>query len=865
MFSLNVILALLLAGGAAAHEESVICGSYAFPLLPDSCYEEARLPRARPAATHQVGDQEVLWIRNYVTNKNEQIAFTYRAVNAHSYILVANQWWSNATHPTLIDPDDVARLSEVFERNSGPVPGLGKGIYELLTTTFASVAPVGGDSMVYIAVAEIKSNYSEGYIVGYVSPNDQVMPKYYPESNYRNLLVLNAANTSDFQRERTLSHEFLHIIHLGIDRSESRWVDEGIAVYSQTLCGYPGNTGSYFFGNTNIGLYDGTQAPTLADYDKSYLLMQYMADRYGVGLLGEVVRSVKHGVPGIDAALAARGVQDRFDSDVFPAWALANLSAPDPDSRYAYRTYNPRLYYPADFGKASPLPIQEQDYLTSYGVRYIRAGSDQVQGEITVASGAAWTISSVENVTGAPISIRPWFGLGAGVYRDCALGSPWLVLAPTAAASAKYAYSLDWHAPTTGLNPTILERGPMGTGVAPYAERIHALLGNLDPGQEITVTVTSKRLGPLERDIRLVREGLQGRCGENVCIVDSTSAPLPGNDLITVLVSDVLSPFGGLLSGSGISWQFGTGSADTDAPRVTIGLLANPVLPAYLTAVVLSNEALYPDTVGQVCLVVNGASAVFLQAQDAAKQQWIGTFALTETGQYEFLLRAVDLAGNAPHDPTATYAVVIGDDQTTQRARLADGPNGSTAEVVVLPGTVAEGLPIAARIGRGGEVWLGPEGRAWAKPVRVGLSLGRIGEANALRREADGFLIPLTPDAATGLAWALAEKPGTYALASAPVRPIPFSLGPNVPNPFNPTTRIPVSVPPSCEGATLSIYSISGQLVRRFEVLPGVSTVTWDASDAYGRPVASGVYLAELLAQSSAARERRVLRMVVSR
>ncbi len=73
-------------------------------------------------------------------------------------------------------------------------------------------------------------------------------------------------------------------------------------------------------------------------------------------------------------------------------------------------------------------------------------------------------------------------------------------------------------------------------------------------------------------------------------------------------------------------------------------------------------------------------------------------------------------------------------------------------------------------------------------------------------------------------------------------------LGLNTPNPFNPSTTIPFSLPSS--GYTeVAVYSVAGQLVQTLidsDLHAGDHTVVWDGSDSSGRPAASGVYLVQL-------------------
>ena len=77
---------------------------------------------------------------------------------------------------------------------------------------------------------------------------------------------------------------------------------------------------------------------------------------------------------------------------------------------------------------------------------------------------------------------------------------------------------------------------------------------------------------------------------------------------------------------------------------------------------------------------------------------------------------------------------------------------------------------------------------------------------------------------------------------------IPFALKQNFPNPFNPVTTITFSVPARGR-AVLSVYNVKGELVQTLiddVVDSGEVSVTWDATDKYGRQLSSGVYFYRL-------------------
>ncbi len=73
----------------------------------------------------------------------------------------------------------------------------------------------------------------------------------------------------------------------------------------------------------------------------------------------------------------------------------------------------------------------------------------------------------------------------------------------------------------------------------------------------------------------------------------------------------------------------------------------------------------------------------------------------------------------------------------------------------------------------------------------------------------------------------------------------------NIPNPFNPSTKISFSVA-ARETVRISIYGLDGRLVKHLvhgELDAGSHEVTWDGADDRGARVASGVYYARLATQ----------------
>lgn len=88
------------------------------------------------------------------------------------------------------------------------------------------------------------------------------------------------------------------------------------------------------------------------------------------------------------------------------------------------------------------------------------------------------------------------------------------------------------------------------------------------------------------------------------------------------------------------------------------------------------------------------------------------------------------------------------------------------------------------------------------------------------------------------------------------------ALKQNVPNPFNPRTRITVNLAHEIETARLEIYTVDGRFIQRLWDGPlsvGETHFQWNGSDEQDRAVSSGVYVARLQADQHQSTIRMVL------
>jgi hypothetical protein len=225
-----------------------------------------------------------------------------------------------------------------------------------------------------------------------------------------------SAPARPFLYEGVFAHEYQHLLQGYVDGGETTWVNEGLSDWAQTLTGYvdpstPITDLGYdshvqcFLGYLGVqtdfnpipreggpensltlwGDQTDFESEILCDYGAAYTMMEYLADRFGDGFIGELHRDPLHGLESLGALAQAAG-SSKAVGELIDEWAAsmaldgilddgAKLNGGDPDD-FRVTTLDASINWDTDQAFSSPgAPPNGSDYVRLAGpYGYLAAG-----------------------------------------------------------------------------------------------------------------------------------------------------------------------------------------------------------------------------------------------------------------------------------------------------------------------------------------------------------------------------------------------------------------------------------------------------------------------------------------------------------
>lgn len=271
----------------------------------------------------EVGTIQELNVLNHDLNTINPITAELLAVGEHAYF-----WFDTGPGSTRPSEVGLAYVTDTFD-----------DIYSRSVALFGPERNPGvdGDPRLHIVNAspsilcDMSGEESRCGLAGYFSADDGVPSDIFPDSNAREMFVMNVGFFGTDFYLNVLTHELRHMIEDNYDQGDADWEAEGSAVLAEDLLGFPGNAVS----RANVYLAEPDQQLnrwpdeyTLPAYGQGYLLNRYIYDRIGPELYREFAASPDSGLKALENIAQAHNLDitgERLWLDWLVAQAIHGL------------------------------------------------------------------------------------------------------------------------------------------------------------------------------------------------------------------------------------------------------------------------------------------------------------------------------------------------------------------------------------------------------------------------------------------------------------------------------------------------------------------------------------------------------------
>jgi len=240
------------------------------------------------------GQRQTFKVLDVVNNVYSDIEAQLYAVGEHAYF-----WFETEPYGLVPDEDVLSEVVSAFDE-----------IYDGVTADFGNENSPGidGDPKLHVLHASPQTICGMGGegacgTAGFVSSPDLLPAAINPQSNEREMFVMNDRQFGNDFYLGVLAHEFRHLIEFNYDLSDTDWEKEGSAVLASELFGLPNGgieRANMFLREPDQQLNSWTETGKGVYYGQAYLFNQYLFDRLGAALYREFAMSPLPGFLALD-------------------------------------------------------------------------------------------------------------------------------------------------------------------------------------------------------------------------------------------------------------------------------------------------------------------------------------------------------------------------------------------------------------------------------------------------------------------------------------------------------------------------------------------------------------------------------------
>lgn len=290
-----------------------------------SQHPELRYSAKKPSAAwgFNIGDSHDWWTKDWNSNGDYIVPSTCRGIGDDCYVFVADSIWHEGGYLSMVTQANVDDIVEHFSNTTANFPN--QGIYDVNVATFGAPPDIDGDHKIIILILDIYQQNVGGY---FTSLNE------YPDgtttgrrSNEAEMYYMDYSALNNPVSSRGLqAHEFQHMIHFNHDLDEITFINEGLSMTAEYVCGYYED---YYYNlyqqDTNEYLFDwGVSGENnTVHYARSALWTLYLLEQYPNDFLKILVQEPEDGHDGINQALSTYGATRNWQ-EILEDWLIAN-------------------------------------------------------------------------------------------------------------------------------------------------------------------------------------------------------------------------------------------------------------------------------------------------------------------------------------------------------------------------------------------------------------------------------------------------------------------------------------------------------------------------------------------------------------
>lgn len=279
-------------------------------------------PTPGPPPDYAVGTTQVFWVANQEQKNYFQMKARLVVETDHAY------WYLQ--DGVSLPSDDLQSAARYFEDHTY------RGEHHL----FGSEWSPGIDNDVHITIL---IGHIPG-VGGYYSTADEYPIDVNPYSNQREMIYINVDSVRPGAPgfNRTVAHEFMHMIQFNVHRWQDSWVDEGSAeLAAQAVTGAASSAVHAFEAqpSTQLNAWASEPVEAVPHYGAAYLFMRYVAEHFGgFQTIGTIIAEPARGIDSFERFFRSAQPPRHFEQ-VFADWVAANVldDASLDAGRYGYQ------------------------------------------------------------------------------------------------------------------------------------------------------------------------------------------------------------------------------------------------------------------------------------------------------------------------------------------------------------------------------------------------------------------------------------------------------------------------------------------------------------------------------------------------